>query len=512
MSDAPDPWSGLPGDKPLPPDLDPRRGRGAAPGPSVVRTGPPAPERSRWLHALSVVAATMSVVLFAVATVGFVLYDKYDGQIKRIPGLSAALPGLTQPPEAPRDARNVLLVGSDSRADVDASFGKDEGQRADTVILAHLYGDSDKAQLISFPRDLYVTIPAYTDPETGVQHPERKDRINAAINQGGPALLKATVEQLTRIRVDNYLQIDFAGFQQMVEELGGVEVCLRNDVQEPDSGIDLEAGRQVVRGEQALAFVRQRKGLPNGDLDRIKRQQAFIASIARKALSTGTLLNPARLNGFLDVATRAVQADDGLSGAELSSLALRLRNFSAGGVTFRTVPVSSTNGTAANLRFLVLLDEAKAETLFESLRRDEAPGAKTPRPAPTPAEPLTVAPQSVRVQILNGAGVPGLGARAAADLARVGFVVQGEPGNRGTGATATYVRYGPDRADSARTLAAAVPGSTLQADDALGSTVELVLGASYTGTVEVRAGAGPAPGAEADAEPALSAADAGCVN
>ncbi len=520
MTDARDPWSGLPGDRPLPPHLDPRGPRAAAP--RIVQTPPAAPPPSRVARALSVLAGTLSVVLFAVATVGYVLYDRYDGQINRIPGLSTALPGLTKPPAAPRDAKNVLLVGSDSREGVGASFGKDEGQRSDTIILAHLFGDSDKAQLVSFPRDTYVTIPAYTDPVTGVQHAERKDKINSAMATGGPALLIATIEQLTRIRVDNYLQIDFAGFQQMVEELGGVEVCLLNDVQERDSKIDLKAGRQVVRGEQALAFVRQRKGLPNGDIDRIRRQQAFIASIARTALSSGTLLNPTKLNGFLDVATRAVDADDQLSGTELSALALRLRNFSAGGVTFKTVPISSANGTVGNLRYLVLLDEVKAEALFDALRRDEAPGSRkkarpTPTPAPTPSEPLVVAPQSVRVSVLNGAGVGGLGARAVADLTGAGFTVVGSPGNRGSGATATYVRYGPTRADSARTLAAAVPGSTLQADESLGSTVELVLGASYTGAVAVQAGGAPTPTPTAsagpeDEEPALSAAEAGCIN
>jgi len=517
MSDPRDPWSGQPGDRPLPPHLDPRGPRPSQGVPRVLRSTPPPPPpaRSRAGAVLSTVAATLSVAVLAVSTIGYVLYDKYDGQINRIPGLSSALPGLTKPAAAPRDARNVLLVGSDSRDGQGSEFGKETGQRSDTIILAHLYGDSDAAQLVSFPRDTYVTIPAYTDPKTGVQHAERKDKINSAMNAGGPALLIATIEALTRIRVDNYLQIDFNGFQQMVEELGGVEVCLLHDVKEKDSQIDLKAGRQVVRGEQALAFVRQRKGLPNGDIDRIRRQQAFIASIARKALSSGTLLNPSRLNGFLDVTTKAVQADDALSGPELGKLALRLRNFSAGGVSFSTVPLSSLNGTVGSLRYLVLLDDAKAEVLFDALRRDEAPGKKkkksTATPSPSPS--LLVRPEAVRVQVLNGAGVAGLGARVATDLAGVGFVVAGSPGNRGTGATATYVRYGPSKADSARTLAAAVPGSTLQADPSLGSTLELVVGASYTGAVRVTASGSPAATPSPDAaKPALTADQDGCIN
>jgi len=210
-------------------------------------------------------------------------------------------------------------------------------------MLAHLYGDSEKAQLVSFPRDSWMVIPAYEDPRTHVRHPAHMDKINAAFSDGGPQLLIATVEALTGMRVDNYVQVDFAGFQAMVDELGGVEVCLLNLVKESHSQIDLQAGRQTIRGVQALSFVRQRYGLPHGDIDRIRRQQAFIASITRKAISSGTPLNPVKFNGFLDAVTRSVQVDDQLSGTELTSIALRLRTFSAGGVGFTTVPYTSSD-------------------------------------------------------------------------------------------------------------------------------------------------------------------------
>lgn len=505
----------------LPAHLDPRGPRSSSGRPSKSNGSrallPPARPRRRAARILSWTAVVMSVLLFATAVLGYVLFRRYDGNIARIPGLMQALPGLTQPAAAPRGARNVLLVGSDTRDTTGSQFqGKGaqftSGQRSDTVILAHLFGNSDKAQLISIPRDSYVSIPAYTDAKTGKVFPQHSAKINSAIEEGGPALLKATVEELSGIRVDNYVQIDFAGFQTMVEKLGGVEVCLKNNAKESNSGIDLKAGRQTIQGAQALAFVRQRYGLPNGDIDRIKRQQAFIGSITRKVLSSGTLLNPLKLNGFLDAATSSVAVDESLQGGGLTQLALRLRSFNAGGVAFATLPFSTISGRRDG-QDVVLLDAAKMAVLFDGLKQDRAPDA--PGPA-SPAAPLTVAPAGVRVSVLNGSGTPGLGRTAAQELARAGFVVVGSPGNRDSGTTGTVVRYGPTRAEAARTLAAAVPGATVEADPTLTGTVEIVVGTSFAGLVPVSLDGTPAPVAATAAvptgAPAPTAANDGCVD
>jgi LCP family protein required for cell wall assembly len=197
-------------------------------------------------------------------------------------------------------------------------------------------------------------------------------KLNSAFENGGPSLLIRTIEELSGLRVDNYVQIDFDGFQSMVNTLGGVEVCLSEPAKEKDSGIDLEAGRQTIKGSQALAFVRQRKGLPNGDIDRIGRQQQFIAGIVRKTLSAGTLLNPFRLNSVLNVATDALQVDDDTSIDDLRDLAVRFRTFTAGGVIFSTVPIADVNGYRER-QSVVLLDEAKMAEQFALLRRDIAP-------------------------------------------------------------------------------------------------------------------------------------------
>ena len=488
----------------LPPHLDPRgTPRRAATGPparvtnasrQAARGGPavargPRPRRTkgkRFARVLSWVALTTAVVVLLVAGGLYVAFNHYNGQIDRIaiPGIS----GHAKPKAAPRNAENILLVGSDSRVGANgvgtqgagATFVT--GQRSDTVILVHLFGTSEKAELVSFPRDSYVEIPAYTNPKTGQVTAAHHNKLNSAFSEGGPALLIATIENVSNIRIDHFLQIDFTGFKGMVNKLGGVDVCLTKAAQDHYSGIDLSAGNHHISGDVALAFVRQRHGLALGDIDRIARQQQFIGSLVRKVLSAGTLLDPFKLNGFLNVATTSLQADKGLSGNDIKNLALRLRNFSSGGVSFTTVPITDSNGSRDGAS-VVLLDDAKAAAMFGALRDDRAPGTPVAPPkggaATTPTVPLVVAPANIRVSVFNGSGVPGMGRKAASDLTAVGFSVVDIPTNRGTGASLTTIFYGATKADSARTLQAALPGSVLQSDSSLGRTLQVVVGTGY---------------------------------
>jgi LCP family protein required for cell wall assembly len=440
---------------------------------------------------LSWIAVVTSVSVLATAGAGYVLVNHYEGNIRRIKGVFDTKHA---PPPAPHNAENFLLVGSDSRGDLKAGEGVQgsgatfvTGQRSDTVILAHVYGGkSNKVQLVSFPRDSVVEIPEYTDAKH-VVHPAQQNRINYAFNEGGPALLVKTVQGITGIRIDHYLQVDFGGFQAMVDKLGGVDVCLSQPAKDHFSGINLTAGKHHINGTVALAFVRQRHGLANGDIDRIKRQQQFIGAMIRKVLSAGTLANPFKLNGFLNVATSSLQADEGLNFSTLRTLALRMRNIGAGNVIFATIPISTSNGYSPRLGSVVLVDKTKADALFEQMRRDIPPG--TPAPKPTTAAggtPLIVRPGAIRVQVYNGSGINGLGRKAAGDLTNVGFQTVGQAQTRGTGAKGTVIRYGPTKGDSARTLQAAIPGSTLQAAPDLGNVLEVVVGSSYSGAKAVK--------------------------
>ena len=523
------PGRGVPESRPsgLPAHLDPRGGgrRGAVPprvptgagerggarsgsapaAREVVPGRPPRPAK----RILSWVAAVTSIAVLLTAAGGYVLVNRYDGNINRVDVFGDSVTA-DRPPPTSRGAKNVLIVGSDSRAGLEAGEGTQgrgadfvTGERSDTVILAHLYGDSDKAQLVSFPRDSWVTIPEHVSATSGELVPAREDKLNAAFFEGGPSLLIATIEELTDLHVDNYMQIDFDGFQAMVNELGGVEVCLPKAAKEKDSGIDLPAGRSVIEGEQALAFVRQRKGLPNGDLDRIARQQQFIGAIVRKTLSTGTLLNLFKLNDVITVATQSLQVDEEMSFGDLRDLALRFRSFDAGGVIFSTVPTETISGTRRG-QSVVLLDEAEGAELFGALARDEPPGGPEPAAPPAGDEGLTVQPAEISLRVLNGAGVAGLGRRAADDLRELDFTVVGEPGNRGSDATGTVVQHGPGKADSARTVAAVIPGATTELSSSLGDTLEVVVGSGYSGAKAVPGTSAPAPAAPPAAAPSAA--------
>jgi LCP family protein required for cell wall assembly len=263
-----------------------------------------AARRRRLVRMLSWVMVASSVLVAGTAAVALLL-DHDDGRTHRIGGVVAAP---AEPPTS-REPLDVLVVGSDSREGLtgEEAFqgtGRESitGQRSDVVILVHLFAGRRPAQLVSLPRDAFVEIPAHTSPTAGRAVAARRDRLNSAFDRGGPALLVDTVRVLTGVEVDHYVQVDFRGFKRLVDQLGGVEVCLSAPQRETRSGIDLQAGRQTVQREQPLAFVRQRAGLARGDLERIQRQQLLLGALVRKVLSTGTLLNPVKLNGVLQAA------------------------------------------------------------------------------------------------------------------------------------------------------------------------------------------------------------------
>ena len=514
----------------LPPHLDPRgsrRGsvprvteayreaaRGPAPRPAGQRppVGPPvarAPRRTggrRWGRVLSWVALTMSALILLTAGAGYLLLQHYNGNITHLSGILSH--NGSTPAKAPNHAMNVLLVGSDSRAG-DNGIGTGghhltSGQRSDTIILAHLYGKSNKALFVSFPRDSYVEIPAWTDAK-GVTHRSRHGKINSAITTGGPALLIATVERLTDIRIDHYVQIDFVGFKTMVDKLGGVDICLSKAVDDVKSQLRLSAGRHHVNGNTALAFARDRHSFAGQDIDRIKHQQQLIGSMIHKVLSAGTLLNPLKLNGFLNAATSSLEVDEKLSFGDMKNIALRVRGFSSGNVLFTTVPIANA-AARINGASVVQLDDTAMTAMFDSLRHDQAPGTTSTTTAA--ASKLTVPASAIRVRVYNGSNVNGLARRAFNDLSAVGFVTTGTPTSRYSGATTTTVFYGPTKADSAKTLAAAIPGAVVQEDPTLQRTLEVVIGSSYSGAkkVTVTAPAGGTPSASPSAGPKIRTA------
>ncbi|WP_374215930.1 LCP family protein [Frankia sp. AiPs1] len=316
--------------------------------PDLPETGEPAPRGSSIRRGVTAVAAVLAAVVLVLATSGWAVLRHYDGRVRHTPLTFSA--GVDRPASAAGGTQNILLVGSDTRAGTNGEFGVAEGQRSDTTILAHLDGNGSTT-LISFPRDLWVRIPAYTDPQ-GTQHAAQRSKLNAAFSYGGPSLLVATIEGLTGIRVDHYVQIDFVGFQGMTDALGGVTVCIRelpaelkergfDNLHDHYSGFSGQVGENRLNGAQALAFVRQRYGLPESDIDRIRRQQQFLGVVFQRIASTDTLLNPAKLINVVDAATSAITLDDGTSLADLRLLAVRMQSIGSGGVAFATVPAAA---------------------------------------------------------------------------------------------------------------------------------------------------------------------------
>ena len=474
----------------LPPELNPR-GRPAATG---------HPGRRRTARVLSWIAVITSLTVLVGSGVGYLAIKYYFGKVNKI-----------EVPVDPASANgtNFLLIGSDSRAGATAAELKEfstnfvGGRRSDTMILIHVSAKRDKALLVSFPRDAWVDIPAHG------KRGAHKGRINTAFGEGGPALAIKTVQKLTGVPIHHYIEVNFAGFFRMVESLDGVDVCLPKAQKEPDSGINLPAGRSRVHGQQALAFVRQRNGLPRGDIDRIARQQQFLGAMMRRATSAGTLLNPFKLTKFLTVVSESIQVDSKMSFNTMKDLALKLRNLDPGRVTFVTAPVdrlTRTDGGAS----VILLDEIEGKLLYDAIKNDDKiPGAD---PAPAVPKDLVVPPSSIRVRVLNGTDINGFARKAGGDLTGVGFRVTEVTDADAHNYQDTIVRYGPDRADSARTLAAAIPGSKLQLDQSLTRTLELVVGRSYAGARKVTVAQPTAPQPGSTKKPAVTtAADDPCA-
>lgn len=331
---------------------------GASPeGPG--RGGTPVRKRRR----RRVLLALLAFVLIVVLGLGGLIYQKqsaYNGNVDRIPN---ALPTGKRPGPNVIGSQNWLLVGSDIRADQGttgqgADVGQARGQRSDTLMLLHIPADKKKAYIISFPRDSWVEVPGYGN-----------QKINAAFSYGGPSLLVETVETMTGIRVDHFGAIDFEGFKAMTDALGGVDVTIAQSVYDPARKVHWQAGTQRLDGEKALLFVRQRYGLAGGDFDRIKRQQAFLKALAKKAADNGTITNPLKLDRFLQAFTKSISIDDTVSGGKLRSLAISLRGLRASDISFMTVP---NQGSARRGRqSVVLVDQAKAGQLYQAVRTGE---------------------------------------------------------------------------------------------------------------------------------------------
>ncbi|WP_247694498.1 LCP family protein [Streptomyces sp. B93] len=317
------------------------------------------------------VGGCAALVMVAVGGVGWTVYQKLDGNITPDEAAAAELARFEKerPTSLVKDAQNILLIGSDSRAGPgNARYGRDPGtERSDTTILLHLSGGRRSATAVSFPRDLMVDVPGCRKRDGSRSEPMFA-MLNYAFQIGGSACTIRTVEKLTDIRVDHHMVVDFQGFKRMVDAVGGVEVCVAEPINDKQAKLRLPAGRVKLNGEQALGYVRVRKTLGNGsDTGRMDRQQQFLGALVSKVRSSDVLMNPVKLYPLLDAATSSLTTDPGLASLRgLYELVRGVRDIPTERVQFLTVPRESyVNDTNRDQ-----LVEPEAERLFARLRRD----------------------------------------------------------------------------------------------------------------------------------------------
>ena len=371
------------------------------------------------------------------------------------------------PPLAGGQAMNILLVGSDSRDGLTRrQLGRIQtvevpGRRTDTIMILHVSPDRPKPVLVSLPRDLRATING------------RTSKINAAFAFGGPDLLVKTVEETTGLQINHYAEIDFAGFLDVVNALGGVTLCNRSGHRLDDAyaNLHMDPGCQHLNGVEALAFVRARH--VDSDFGRIGRQQEFLRAVLAEVDRRGNLTGLPKLLDVADIATDHIKTDDALSTSTAIGLARRLRKLDPASLDMRVYPsVASPPRCAGCAAFVDPLPEAAI--LMRALARDAAqlppvglPGGKGVSLATTP------------VTVLNGSGAEGAAARAAAGLRRLGVKVVGT-GNAATPTgQATTLAYPPALARHARLLAAVLGGKVKLVKTGDGASLVLTVGSGF---------------------------------
>ncbi|MBW0091341.1 LCP family protein [Pseudonocardia sp. KRD-184] len=333
-----------------------RGGAGTIEGDTVRITvvGAPVPRRRRGRRIAAVLGAVVLLLVLVVAGTVYALSESLGNNVDRVPGAFAGLDESTRPVAS--DAVTFLLVGTDTRSDAPTT-GEDAGggvggDRSDVLMLARVDPSRESASVVSIPRDSWVDIPGYG-----------MNKANAAYAFGGPSLLIETVENLTQIRVDHFGVIDFAGFESMIDAVGGIDVSISEATS--NDGVEFRQGLNHLDGASALAFVRQRYDLADGDLDRAQRQQAVLRALLSKAASGSTFSNPAAFYTLLDAATRSVGVDDTLSNGGLRSLALEMTGLRPSAVTFVRAPVAGLGREGD--QSVVYLNQHQSALLWKSV-------------------------------------------------------------------------------------------------------------------------------------------------
>jgi LCP family protein required for cell wall assembly len=369
----------------------------------------------------TVVAVVSALALVATGVAWFTL-EQFKANTNTTDALSAVNSGqddigASTAPAPPADdgATDILLVGSDSRTDAQGNelptsvltqlrTQWDAGVNTDTIMILRVPKNGGKAYAVSIPRDTYVNIPGIGPNKINSAYGLSKARKDSALagsgmsqhdieaqgGQAGQEALIETVQNLTGIRIDHYAEVNLYGFYLLSKAIGGVPVCLKHATSDKDSGSNFSAGEHLISGADALSFVRQRENLPDGDLDRIVRQQVFLAAAAKKMLSAGVLANPSALAGLMDTVHKSLVTDPGL---DLLTLIEQAQSLVSGNVEFVTIPVTNTNARSPSGQSIVSVDLNQVHQFVASLVGSATPATSTPATAPH-TSPVPAAPTS----------------------------------------------------------------------------------------------------------------------
>jgi len=464
--------------------------------------------------------AVGAVVIVAAGTLGaYLKYRAIYDSITRVTVPSTALGH--RPPVYSTDSQNILVYGDDSRAGLTPHqqyvlrTGHDQSNNTDTIMLVHISPGRHRLTVISIPRDTMVPVyecnsgPGYTGQQA---NPAGAVQINSLLQIGGPTCLWKTVEQMTGVRIDHFIGIGMLGFVKVVDDLGGVNVCVPFNVNDPVSGLNLKSGEQHITGVQALAFWRTREDLGDGsDLQRIQRDQFMSVQVVKGVLHSGLLSNPIRLLRIVSDAAASMTTDAGMTVSDLVSIGRSFRDLSGQNVQFITMPNEKWTQNANRVQPM----QPQAGEVFGAIARDMTVPKVSTTPGPSStggAQVLTTSPANVKVQVLNGSGVSRIANEAAAGLTSRGFNVTGTGDAPNFAYTKSVIEYST-AADmpAVNTLEKELTNVTaLQVASVAPGTVDLILGSDFTGlkahtSQSPQATASPTASAQASASPSPSA-------
>ena len=431
-------------------------------------------------------AGGAAVVLLIALGGAYAVYRHLNGNLHQV-DITGELGN--QPVDLHPQAENIMIIGSDTRVGQGRGFGQGlTTAQSDTLMILHLSANRKWADVLSIPRDSWVNIPACKMGNGQMSSPTTY-KINEAFALGnlygnhvdlGIACTEKTLEQDTGIHIDHFVSINFAGFRQMVNAVGGVEECNTTPINDPKSGLYLAPGHHLLHGWVALAYVRARYTLGDGsDLERIGRQQAFLSSLVTKVKSK--LLDPVAIYRFLDAATKSVTIDSQMGGIHgLYDLAMSVRSMPASQVTFFTLLTYPRQEVVPTDTANVLWTQPGDSQIFQDFRNDVPVNTGSLRPATAPA----ISPSTVSVTVQNGTAQYGLQNTVAGVLQQKGFKVASATQGTTQDVTETIIQYHTGSLAQARLLEAKVPGSGIRQVSGTGTGLTLVLGSNYGTTAQ----------------------------